>query len=136
MIKKDRFKTYMPNFEPQIIVFNINDADSSLFQKNAHLQISHPYLKVGVGKKQNCRQLSKNVLSASFMPKSAFFHRIAKSHHFQKLHVCPKRRQKTARQLIFYIICIFIYLIRVRGDIILYIFIESYCLAVFCLLNI
>ena len=50
MIKKDRFKTYMPNFEPQIIVFNINDADSSLFQKNAHLQISHPYLKVGVGK--------------------------------------------------------------------------------------
>ena len=47
-----------------------------------------------------------------------------------------KRRQKTARQLIFYIIYIFIYLIRVRGDIILYIFMESYCLAVFCLLNI
>ena len=39
---------------------------------HAQLQKSHPYLMIGVGKNQHCRQLSKNVLPASFMPNSAF----------------------------------------------------------------
>ena len=42
MIKNDYFKTYMPNIEPKIIVFNINDADSRFQQKSSMYKFPTP----------------------------------------------------------------------------------------------
>ena len=83
----------MPKFKPQIIVFNINDADSSLFQKSLFTNFS-PLFEGRSGKKTELQTVVENVLSASFMPILAFFSPNSKIAPFSKAACMSKKEDR------------------------------------------